>query len=123
MDFISKLFPIGLVTAGTYMGLNHLTPMVDKVKLSMVQVEMKGIARLLSYEEELKDVPTPSQFSEYLRKNISSQDEKRDMSKDLWGNLYQLSWVNGTLFVTSTGPDGLANTTDDIRVKVNPILY
>jgi hypothetical protein len=62
----------------------------------------------------------PSQFQEYLKRNLRTPDgqDGRDTSLDPWGMAYRLRKEPTRVVVLSSGPDKVPGTPDDLLTSV-----
>ncbi len=95
----------------------HLTPyfnvVINPVKRDLTRREETAIVgRLREWHNEGHVAPTPGNFQDWLHDNIS-------VGRDAWDNQY---WMqvrdDSTVWIGSSGADGLRDTDDDILAPV-----
>ncbi|GAB4293073.1 MAG: hypothetical protein Kow0090_07260 [Myxococcota bacterium] len=131
MEFISKLlFKLGPIAAMFYMGANgseaitaNLGNLTEIVGVIRTQMEVGSISDAI-YQEYRYDHKFPRNFEAFLRKNVESKDENRDVTKDYWGTPFKLEVGNDEFYIRSCGPDTSCGTEDDIvAIKRNINRY
>ncbi len=100
-------------------GLRRLDPVIEWAMVPVhrwaAEHEAQAIARMIrSRAERSGNLPLPSEFPDYLRRNWRGGKQGRDP----WGNWYYLVVSRDSITVGSAGPDGERNTEDDIRASV-----
>ena len=119
-----KLLPLAAATYGIEEGARHGTDfakqLIAQATGSMAQYELGAVARAVSAEcvgGPLKI--RPDQFPQWLRETIGTEKgAARSVEMDRFGHPYDLLLRSRQVFVRSRGPDGVAETKDDIIAEV-----
>lgn len=108
---------------GGLMFLNH-TPagmdlqavFTDQARAVSTQVEMLSLRSYLATNVAFGEVPDAHDFSAYLDIHHPNSPKNEGLSRDAWGNPYELEIDPGRLMLRSLGPDGRWGTSDDLVV-------
>lgn len=128
---LSKIFGIGVVAffinKSVNVGEEQFSFFVNFTKNIVVSIEIKGISKMIYIDYVIShdcNIPDHAQetWSEYIRANMISDDQSRDLSQDHWDNHYQVNLLSNDLGqegfeVRSAGPDEEYQTSDDVTNK------
>jgi hypothetical protein len=122
INAIAKLIPLVTVAGGAAASSPNLKAQIAKVmqatQVVATQQEISDIAKMVYLDTIDGTQPTPADFETYLKRNMrNANGNKRDTSKDQWGQSYRLVYdqQRHELMVFSAGPDMQYDTADDIR--------
>lgn len=119
LGMMYRAVPLVITMGGVAAVVDDNNPIFNQARTALVQYEINAMSRDLVYRTVGKNEKvTPANFSEYLRKNMSSQ---RDPAMDMWGSAYVLLKDQGNYTIISLGPDKKLGTEDDIRQTISAI--
>ncbi|MGI6394401.1 MAG: hypothetical protein ACOX2F_06685 [bacterium] len=123
---------IGVVTSlvilnqATGVGGEQMEYLMNIVKTTLTQSETNSIAyivytdKVMGNQNILPDL-SEDEWAEYIRRQMHSKADNRDVSKDLWFRPYEVIEVDPVpgrrdigFVVRSSGPDGSFGTKDDV---------
>ncbi|MBI4544412.1 MAG: hypothetical protein HY703_04380 [Gemmatimonadetes bacterium] len=128
---IKKLFPLlalaAAVTAATpelrarvvssvepVVEARLLRPIMNPFMSWLIRDDLKLVLRkLIERNARGETLPHPNVFQDFLKENFVLDRQ----GKDPWGQLLHLQVTIDSIFVVSSGPDGLLGTLDDVRVS------
>jgi len=89
---------------------------VERVKISLTEAELMMIGNQLKLEAMHGRLPAEHRFGQFLRDELRSH--RTDPSLDVWGSAYRLRIKPAVVVISSSGPDKMAWTADDLTVTV-----
>ena len=108
---------------GGMMFLNH-TPagseleahFTDQARAVSTQVEMLSLRSYLATSVAFEETPRTADIGAYLDVHHPGSPKNEALSRDAWGNPYELEIDPNRLILRSLGPDGRWGTSDDLVV-------
>ena len=120
---LSKLIPLATIGGLGYAQRDNVVELAEKpldiVRVAATQYELAQIRQMISLDliAGVSISEIAGDFADYLREHFRSPE--RDTSQDFWSNPYQLDVGQEDADVWSYGPDGWADSDDDIWVVVD----
>lgn len=122
VSLLVKGLPLAIMVAGGVKMVQKSPDLINFSKKTVAQTEINEIAKFIKLQsiDGLSSLPTPETFSAFLKQNmrLDNQALGRDVSQDHWGHPYRLLQNQNTMIIISDGPDGHAETSDDVRGRV-----
>jgi hypothetical protein len=123
---LTKALPLLIMTTGVVANADKIKSILGHTTTVAVQAEVNEISHLIVLDQiSGEKLPgTPQEVVEYLRKNMRvkgqiASETTRDPSKDQFGVEYHVTYGEGSVIVTSAGPDKTFDTSDDVYSKRN----
>ena len=91
---------------------------LQELKIKIVKAQIKSISNFLKLRATSDDSPprlNNNNFQTFLINNMDGPISSR--SQDPWSQPYRVSYSKHLMIITSTGPDRILNTSDDIIEK------
>ena len=88
---------------------------LQELKIKIVKAQIKSISNFLRLRVISEDTPIQlnnKNFQTFLINNMDGPISAR--SHDAWNKPYRVSYSKHLVIITSSGPDALINTSDDI---------
>lgn len=111
-------FALGLFAGNADYVLEFYDETVANARHLATASDLRSISHMLDYHfMEKGRYPAGKEFLPWLKANFK-ESQMHELGLDHWGNLliYQTGKNNKTFVLVSTGPDGIQNTLDDLRV-------